>query len=323
MDPSSSSELQKKGILIAAIILFVLIVAFIMLSFKNNVTQKNESKNDTTSGNGNLATSTETLSPFPSFSPPEDAKFPTVDSVYFIPNSINGYKLDKEKLHKTGVTTFPTLAGKLLQDQINKTIFTWLALNDFYSKEDPSKVTASYKKKEITDMALINKEVIALKKVYVPNIISMDGLFLKVRFAGTVQSNLDKLHLNEAALQSTARQLIEQYKKELETSPKKEDVLSNFNKNNTILLLNNRETSRTFKNYPMYPPLFLDVNFYSIMESLPVDQVSDIFTLRQKMNGESTVGEYAYAVFYVTKKTGTYKSVETVTNAYVQNSKLE
>jgi hypothetical protein len=41
------------------------------------------------------------------------------------------------------------------------------------------------------------------------------------------------------------------------------------------------------------------------------------------MNGESTVGEYAYVVFYVTKKTGTYKSVETVTNAYVQNSKLE
>jgi hypothetical protein len=132
---------------------------------------------------------------------------------------------------------------------------------------------------------------------------------------------MDKLHKSEGELQSTARQLIEQYRNELLKSQNKEEVLANFNKNNTILLLNNREASKTFKNRTMFPPIVGDTNYEALVESLPVGEVSDVFTLRSKIDGENK--PYAYVVFFITEKKGTGEPVDMLANKYVSSSNLE
>lgn len=336
MNLSNTSEIQKKGIFFAAIFLFILIVLFLVLSFKSNTSTKSSShqiSTATTSSSSNMnpttidkkipsLNDTGNDSPTPTYVPPSTAKYSTVDAINFIPNKINQFQINPTKIAQSAKKMYPNLSAKPLEDMINKTLFTWLSLNKFYEdQKKPKQLTATYSKAKVEDLSIIVKETQELEKSYVPNIISMDGIFMKIRFVGVVPTNLEKLHQTEDNLQPIARQLIEQFHNEAVKASNEQLVLDKFNKNTTVQLLNNREVSVAFKNYSLFPPLVSDVNYLALMQSLPVAKVSDVFPLRAKINGKVT--PYGFVVFYISKKTGTYQSLEMLANSYVENSKIE
>jgi hypothetical protein len=149
----------------------------------------------------------------------------------------------------------------------------------------------------------------------------IDGFYLKLLYKGTTSGNLKKLKKTEAELRPLALQLITNYRNEAVKNP--QTVLSNFNKNNTVLLMNNRQASINFTSYPLYPALVSDLNYDTFIRSLPVGQVSNILTLRSKLKGGSVPQDYAYAVFYISKKTGTNLPVDALANTYVAKSTIK
>jgi hypothetical protein len=185
----NTSDIQKKGIFLGAGVLFLLVILFITLSFKSS-TSKVPTNNQQSGQNGNQQANNNLnngnqgpLSPTPTYVPPPDMKFYTVDSVNFIPHKINDFEVDQVNLQKTARKVFPAQDGKLLQNSINKTLFSWLALNEFYKQQDPSKMSGLYNEKKIEDMNVISREATSMQQSYNKDVLQMTGLYLKVRFS--------------------------------------------------------------------------------------------------------------------------------------------
>ena len=318
MDPSNQNKISPKLILAVGGILLVLIIVSSLLTLskkksspKTSVQQKEEQEK---------IQKMLDLTPSPTFVPPSNVIYSTVDSVNFMPQQINDYVIDATKLEKTAKQAYQNLSGTLLLEQINKDIFTWLALNDFYSSVDPSKVSTAYSIKKIENLSSISKENASMLKVYNTSVLKLDGYYLKLRYKGTLPSNLSKLKKTEADLQPLAQQLMSKFRDDALKNPK--TVLSNFNKNNTVILMNNRETSKSFTNSTSYPPLVATEDYAALIQSLPVGRVSDIITLRSKLRGKALSEDYAYVVFNITKKSGSYIPVEALVNSYVSKAEI-
>lgn len=318
MDPVNTNKISSKTLLIAGGILLFIITLFsviTLLSSRNATVQQEAVQKEAAKIAMSLS-----LTPSPTYIPPADAKYYTVDSVNFLPHTINDFTIDTKKVEQTAKQKYTNLNGDALVDQINKDIFTWLALNTFYSIDSPNKVSSAFPTKRIDNISAVTKEIEEMKKDYDENVMKLDGYYLKIRYRGTLKINIEKLRRTESTLQPLAQQLINSYRRQAVANPNA--VLDSFNNNNTVKLLNNREVSKRFSNYPVYPPLVGDVNYDSLIRTLPVGEVSDIITLRTKLNGSEVVQDYAYAFFYLTKKTGSYLPVEALVNNFVKGAEI-
>lgn len=310
MDPQSQNKFSPKILMVVGVVLLVLILGFSVLTL---------SKKDSSSTVEKIAQ----LTPLPTiaFTPPPNFIYSSVDSLNFLPTHINDYTIDQGKISQTSQQAYPGLVDKNMRDQINNDVVTWLALNQYYETADPSKVSTFSATKKITDIKMIKNEVNKMKADYNQNVITMDGWYLKLRFLGTLDTNLQSLHKKESELQPFASQLMSDYRNQ--AIKDSSTILDKFNNNNTVLLLNNREASKSFSHYQLYPPLMGDENYYTMMQSLPVGQVSDIITLKSKINGDTFAKDYAYAVFYIKNKTGTNLPLDVVVNTYVEKAKIQ
>jgi hypothetical protein len=312
MEPLASVSSKKYLIIGAGVVLVLLLVVFMVMSGARSRKQSA------------VPTLTPTPEPryVPSYVPPPNIKYSTLDSLNFLPKTINGIVLDQKKLQDDVRRIHPDYNNNDIVDAVNATVFTWLALNEFYATHDQSKVSDFYKK-DIVDFALIDKERKDLEAVYRPNEIKMSGLYLKIRFSGVIPNNIKRLKKSEDQLPSLASQLIQKYKTDLQNATDKEALLTTFNKDQTVLLLNNREISKSFKDSSLFPPLVADTNYYDMMQSLSIGRVSDVHTLTTRLYGKTDPEEYAYAVFYISSKSGSYLPLEILVNDYIATATIE
>lgn len=322
MEPQNQPKVSPKILLIAGGLLVMLILVFSLMTLGRNATKKTTTeKQDQAKTQEEQIRRSLSLTPTPTYVPPSNASFTTAESVNFLPNTINNFTVDKTSVLKTAKQVYSNLEGISLMNQINKDIFTWLALNEFYQTKDITKVSSSYSTNRIDNIATISKDIAVVKNNYNLDVMKIDGFYLKLLYKGTTPGNLKKLKKTEAELRPLALQLITNYRNEAVKNP--QTVLSNFNKNNTVLLMNNRQASINFTSYPLYPALVGDLNYDTFIRSLPVGQVSNILTLRTKLKGSSVPQDYANAVFYISKKTGTNLPVDALADAYVAKSTIK
>ena len=314
MDPITQKQKSPTLFIIAGAVVLVLILLVVLLPAGTK-------DNQTTSQNQSLLTPTGNNLPTPTYTPPPNLKFSTVDGVNFLPHSINDFQLQQTKLQNNALQLFPNLTPEQINAKINQTVFSWLALNEYYAKNDTSKVTSLYlSSKTIENFSAVQREMQTLQASYLPNVMKIDGFYMKLRFKGTLPSNLQALNKKEIELQSFARPIIDGY--HTKAVQNKEKALATFNADSTVMLLNNREVSKSFKDYPVFPPLVGDVGYYDLINSLPVGQVSDVMTLTAPVNGNVSPEEYAYVIFYISKKVGTVLPIEALANQYVSTARI-
>jgi hypothetical protein len=78
-----------------------------------------------------------------------------------------------------------------------------------------------------------------------------------------------------------------------------------------------------FTDYDLFPPIFDDPNFDQILLSLPQNELSQIITLTTTNPGIKDPQQYAYAVFYITSKTGSFFPLEVLTDDYISKAKFQ
>jgi hypothetical protein len=320
MDPLNQNKVSPKLLLIIGGLLLLLIVVFSALSLSKKSNQSAANKQ----GENQLSKEQQTRlsqAPTPTFIPPPNYSYSTVDSVNFLPHSINNYTIDQDKIIKTAKQIYPNLSGAQFVKQIDEDIFTWLALNEFYQTADVTKVSAAYAVNSIENMSVIHKDIAAVSNNYNSNVMKIGGFYMKLQYKGTLPQNLKKLKRTEKDLQPLASQLINKFHSDALKNPF--TTFDSFNKNNTVILMNNRQASIKFDNYPVYPPLVSDVNYYDMIKSLPLGRVSDVITLHAKLRGSSAAQDYAYIIFYLADRKGTNIPIDALANAYVAKSKIK
>ncbi|MEO6508616.1 MAG: hypothetical protein ABIO02_01565 [Patescibacteria group bacterium] len=322
MDPSNQPKINSKVLFIVGGLLLMLIVVSGILTLNgSSKKKKTEVQQEKLTAEQEKIRRSLSLTPSPTYIPPANFSYYSPQGVNFYPSRINSFAVNQENVIKTGDQVYSDLSGIPLMNKVNEDIFTWLALNEYYLTADPSKVSETYNTNKIDNMANISKELNTMKADYNKDVMKIDGFFLRIRYGGVLPANLKQLKKTEDQLQPLANQMINSFQKQAQKDPK--TVLDAFNKNNTVLLMNNREPSKKFDNYTGYPPLVADENYDALIKGLPVGQVSSIITLRSQQNGSPVANDYAYAVFYISKKVGTNLPIAALTNSYVAKSEIQ
>jgi len=319
MEPQNQNKISPKILYIIGGILLFLILISGLITLSSNAKKRAQEKQIT--DQAEKIKSALSLTPTPTYVPPPNFAYHTVEGVNFLPKKINSFTLDQDNIMKTSLQVYPGLSGVPLMNKINEDIFAWLALNEYFQTADPSKVSSTFSLNKIGNMSIITKDLVAMKTAYNPTVMKLDGYFVMIRYKGTLPGNVAKLKKKESDLQPLANQLIKNYHTKAVSDPN--SVLASFNKDNTVLLLNNREPSRVFNNYSMYPPVVADENYDTVVKSLPVGQVSDIITLTTSLNGSNSPEDYAYGFFYIYKKTGENLPVDALANNYVAKAAIQ
>ncbi|MFA6006009.1 MAG: hypothetical protein WC775_06045 [Patescibacteria group bacterium] len=241
--------------------------------------------------------------------------FNSVDEITFTPRRINNH-LFVVNLREEYQDLFPGLPAKERHKLLIQHVITWAALRDFFSTnkivvegtESTTPVTASQ----------IETELPVLIETYDQKVMKLSGFFLRVRFKGIYQENLDKLTDSPETLQARALELIKKYIADAENLNNPQNILSLFNIETTIKRMNNGELSESFTDYQLDPPLFDDPDFYEQIESAPLEKFTTPVTLKTTNPLKPGFEEYAYVSYYISEKSGTYSPIPKIVSAYVK-----
>lgn len=245
----------------------------------------------------------------------EPAMYTSLDEIKIVPRRINSHLFSPD-LSSQYRQIFPEIAKDAFQKLIVFHTIEWAALRDLYSVnkltleglQDLPEVTASQ----------IEAEIPLLVADYQPRIMQLDGFFLKARFKGIYKKESELLNKTSAELQQIASQKIQDYIDQARKLKDPATILSAFNEDETIALMNNGELSTTFTDYQLDPPLFDDPDFFNTLEKAPVDSFSPVIILKTKNPLQTDLEEYAYSTFYITKRSGVYLPLTQIINEYVK-----
>lgn len=134
---------------------------------------------------------------------------------------------------------------------------------------------------------------------------TMDFVYIKARFSQSRSEDEAKEKFGD--LKKKATEIITKYRQDMIDSPSQvQAILEKSNKDADLMLLNFREPGEFVQNYEYDTNLFFtDPSFNSFVFALPVNKVSNIYTLRNDF------GEHSYLIVYPTaKKNGVIESFE-------------
>jgi hypothetical protein len=240
--------------------------------------------------------------------------FSKIEDIQFIPRRINAY-LFAESVRDNYHKLFPLLSSEVLKSVIVEHLIKWATLRDFYVTNnipvpplDPS---------GFIDATQVEQELPQFESDYMSHGKTVTGFFLKVRFSG-IYPKSSKIPSNPSDVQSLARTKLDEYieKASLLTSPS--DIVVSFNADKTVALLNNKEPSKSFADYQLYPPLFDDPNFYTFIDSAPLNSFSPVIVLKTQNPQNKDLEEYAFVSFYINNKSGSYLPLDQAITEYLK-----
>ncbi len=236
-----------------------------------------------------------------------------ITKITFIPSVINNVKVDAVKLKSEAKEKYPSLDDNQLIELINRRLFSFLLLKQKLGGID--KVT------KLDNLAAIEEEQAAMKADYEKNLIKLDGLYFRVRFFGTRESNISQLNKDKTQLRDLAKSLAEGFLIQAKELGNPEDIVNIVNQDPTAQLLNNYEKSESFKDYNLDPPIFDDPDFYNQILEAPVGEFSPLLTLRTR-NSSGGLDEYLYVVYYIEKKTGENLPLTVALDDYISEATI-
>lgn len=250
----------------------------------------------------------------------KEYKFNSIDDIKFIPGRVGEYLIDAEILNQAK-SKYEGLDGLELKKEILREIIGWAALRDFFSQNNTQGVVLNpINQGQYVSWTDIDSEFASLLTEYNKNQISVDGFFMKVRFEGIFPKNLETLRSGENDPKFNAQALITKYLDEAKKLPSPVKILDTFNADDTIMLMNNGEKAQTFSSYNLYPPLFDDPSFFDYILNTPIGSFSPLYTLKTKNPFKDGFEEYAFATFYVDKKSGQNLPLEILIHKFIQKS---
>ncbi len=248
--------------------------------------------------------------------------YKSVVEIGFIPTVVNSYTFDTNL--KTALKEqYPDADEATLTNVGVQTVLTWAALRDFYAplpaNPEVELSTAT------TNVALeqIDIETTLMKADYEKNLLIFNGFYLKTRFAGTYPENLVKLDKTENALKPIAKEKIDTYIADAKLLFDPSGILTRFNSDPTLVLMNNEEDSVEFTGYTGSVPLFDDPDLYERMTDLKAEEFSEPFILKtQNPHKPKEFQDYAYLSFYISEKTGENMPIEELVNRYIKKTSI-
>ena len=241
--------------------------------------------------------------------------FSNLDEISITPRRVNDY-LFSPQLENQYRTIFTNLSPKELHTTLVQHVITWAALRDFFSTNQVS-VEGISDTNSVT-AAQIEEELPSLTEAYNQKAMKLSGFFVRIRFQGIYQENLDELGIASKELQPQALTLIQKFIDQAKLLDNPENILASVNTDATAKLMNNGELSQSFTDYQLDPPLFDDPNFYEMIEAVPIQEFSQPTILKTMNPLKSGLEEYAYVSFYISEKTGTYLPIPQIVEAYVK-----
>ncbi len=313
------SAFQGKRILIIGGILLVIVLAVITTILSNKgVTQK------LTTPSTPSAQVTPATGDSLAFQPATGAKYSGLGDVNFLPSKVNNITLDKEALFQQAKKEYPNASEQELISTMNEAILSWLAMNNYYANFEPKQVSTMYKVDgTLNNFSDVEKDYRQQLTDYVTREIKLGGFYIKVRFAGVKDDNLQKLGKKESELEPLAKSIIDHYSSEAEKFRDKERIVEFLNADDQVMLMNNGEKSQVFTDRKLFPPLVSDPSYYTWAQRLLVGQFSDMITLKDFNAETGSQQNYAYAKFYLSKKEGNRLPVNIVTDQFITNATIQ
>lgn len=242
--------------------------------------------------------------------------FNSLDEITFIPRRIDNYQFS-DRIRQEAEEKYSNFTSADLKDLIIKKILTWAAFRDFYSDKNIEEFKLTQIASDIT-FNQIEQELPLMEDYYIKNTLTVSGFYLKTRFEGIFPDSLKKLNKSKIELRNYAENLLKQYIEKAQLLSDPSQIVVEFNNNSELRLLNNQEDSLSLKEYKLYPPLFDDPEFFTMIKTSPVGKFSPIFLLKTKNPGQDYFQEYAFVSFYLTQKSGKFLPLNELINQFIK-----
>lgn len=234
-------------------------------------------------------------------------RFDSVEKINFIPKKIGNYIFENDdKILEDAKKIYPDYEAADLKKFVIRLMTTWTSLRELFSGSQSIEGVELQPTQDEIKFSQIDRELPGLTQAYEANKTIINGFFLKVRFSGVFNENIEKLGLTENELKSTAQKILNDYMESAKGLQDPSGILPTFNADEKVMLLNNGETSESFEEYDLYPPFFDDPDFYKMVANLPVGEFSPVYILKTANPLQKDIEEYAFASFYLKDKKGQY-----------------
>jgi len=248
-------------------------------------------------------------------------KYLSVAAIPFVPNKIDSMAFDVLKLREQAAKEYPELKAAELDNQLKEDLFVWAAMRANYSSPT-LKISKVAPDKAVSDFAAVLADIKAIRAEYEPKVKTFTGQYLKVRFGGVYDKNVKLLNKLTGDLRAFADTTFSTFiQKEMAANKTPEQVLEDFNTDETMLLLNNGELSETFKDLTFEPPLFDDPDLYPMLVAAKPKTWTKTSLLRTP-DAKGNLEEYAFIMFYVEEVKGEAPPISDVVRSFIQKADI-
>lgn len=221
-------------------------------------------------------------------------RFKNIEDIPFVVEEIEKIKTNGKKYFNYLKENNPKLGDETIKKELNYQIFLYYALNNF------NRVKIIYPENY---KSLLEKNNQLLNQ-YNEKVIKYTGYFIKIRFSGYYGDRYQEIKniFGEENLRNLARQKITEL---INNNPDPSLIYPSINDDQILSELNNKEqVIGYFEEEDFNIDLFDDYDFYEYISKSPLNQYSQIYTLKTKNPFEKDLEEYAFLTFYLLDKQG-------------------
>lgn len=314
-----SSLSPGKRILVIGGMLLVIILAIVTAILSNKKTVPQQSK---VPPGGTKNVTPADIQRILAYKPPAGATYTALGDVNYLPGKVNNMTINQSKVLQQAKDAYPNLSESELIRTVNTSLFTFLAMNDFYSRNGIP-TSDLYKKASIDSFSQLDTEVHNQALDYEKKLLSLNGFFFKVQFNNVRPDNMAQLNVKESDLRRLANNLINKYLNAAKGFRDKSRVVDFINRDKQVELLNNGDKAKTFSNYKLYQPLVGYPNFYRDIQNVKVANFSDVITFQQYVPGKTSLQDTGFVVFYISGKSGSYLPLQILRDMYISKAVLQ